>query len=120
MRETEREDVGVETIDVQIASIDPSWFLDSVILSMFYDDTDSEISASISFDEGVTNWEPFIEYAIAIPGLNTDNMNLEFEDWNLSAKSFTVVPIPSAIWLFGSALVGFGFQGRKHKDAKAG
>ncbi len=102
-----------ETIDIQTTSIDPSWFVNSILLNLHYDDTNKDVSASISFDDGVTIWEPFVEYVIDLPGINMDV--LEFDDWNLDAQSFTAVPIPAALPLFGSALGIFGLIGWKRR-----
>lgn len=44
---------------------------------------------------------------------NANEVNVSFASWNVSP-----VPVPAAVWLFGTALVGFiGFSKRKSKAA---
>jgi hypothetical protein len=89
--------------------------VDSVLLNLVYDDTNSTVSAYFSFDDGMTTWEPFAEYAIAIQGVDTNTAVMEFDEWELKASSFTPVPIPAALPLFSSAIGVFGLIGRKRR-----
>lgn len=61
------------------------------------------------------NGQPYGNYQGLISDVQVYNTALSGTDVNTLYKSFqTPVPIPSAIWLFGSALVGFiGFNRRK-------
>jgi hypothetical protein len=47
--------------------------------------------------------------------MNSTNKKKQFYLSSLNATSVSVVPIPGAIWLFGSALLGFIALGKKEK-----
>ncbi|MEJ2529122.1 MAG: VPLPA-CTERM sorting domain-containing protein [Gammaproteobacteria bacterium] len=105
---------SVDSRTFQIASITDTNLFDagSLFLKLHYDDLAQEIAASIVFgnDENGSAWEPF--NTVAIPSHPGD---LEFGEWALEVDSFTPVPIPAALPLFGSALGLFGFIGRKRR-----
>ena len=45
----------------------------------------------------------------------TTNKNSQFYAWAVSPGQMSAVPLPGAVWLFGSALVGFlGLKRRKN------
>jgi hypothetical protein len=94
------------TLDFQVATItDTSLFdLESLFMSLIYDDDSQEVSASIVFgdDEDATPWHIF--NGVEIPEYTGGT--LEFDEWELGASSFSAVPIPAAAWLFGSGLLG--------------
>ncbi len=107
----------VDTRIFQVASItDATLFNDgSLFLNLHYDDAAQQVSADIVFgnDENGTAWDPF--NTVAIP---THPGDLEFDGWYLEADSFSAVPIPAALPLFGSALSMFGFMGWRRRVLK--
>jgi hypothetical protein len=103
-----------ETQIFQVAPIaDPTLFdAGSLFLNLYYNEDDQEASADIVFgnDENGLAWEPFNTVAIPThPGI------LVFDKWELEATTFSAVPIPAALPLFGSAIALFGFIGRKRR-----
>ena len=103
-------DTGLDTIDLQVAHItDDSVFDDgSLFLKLYYDDISSEVSASIVFgnNEFGDAWEPFDKRTI--PQLAA---TMEYSGWEIGARSYTTVPIPGAVWLLFSGLLGLiGFS----------
>lgn len=101
----------------QVAPItDTSLFDDaSLFLRLGYEELTDELSASIIFgdDENGAAWEPFDK--VAMPDYQGD---LEFSGWDLEAASFSAVPIPAALPLFGSALGLFGLMGRRRRGSQ--
>ncbi len=71
----------------------------------------------------ITDWTPDVTTLICPAGIcNPDARNYTVADFlngggnvaDLSnVRAFSVVPIPAAVWLFGSALAGLGFARRK-------
>jgi hypothetical protein len=45
-----------------------------------------------------------------------DAISVTFESFSLTAASVTTIPIPAAIWLFGSAIVGFGVDEKRRSQ----
>ncbi len=56
------------------------------------------------------------DYMIAAAGATMDDL---LPVANLATMSITAVPVPAAVWLFGSALAGMGVIGRRRKEATA-
>ncbi len=52
-------------------------------------------------------------------GSPTLDINIEKDIMNYVTWTPTAVPLPGALWLFGSALAGFGFITRKRKGVEA-
>ena len=59
---------------------------------------------------------PILDHADYRITLSSDTMN-----FSVSGNTITVsaVPVPAAVWLFGSALAGFGVFGRKKNGLTA-
>ncbi len=92
---------------------DASLFNDgSLFLNLHYDNISQAVSADIVFgnDETGTPWTPF--NTVDMP---SDLNDLEFDGWYLEADAFSAVPIPAAVWLFGSALMGLLGVARRGK-----
>jgi len=90
-------DVGTGDFDVQGISLVPSDITDNIVLSLSFIDATDLFSGAFSLDGGVTFLTPYSSIA-------TSSVVHEF-DWYLGAESFTV-PVPAAVWLFGSGLIG--------------
>lgn len=79
--------------------------------------------ASGDWSTDVTDWTPDVTTLICPAGIcNPDARNYTIADFlngggnvaDLSnVRAFSVVPIPAAVWLFGSALAGLGFARRR-------
>jgi hypothetical protein len=51
-----------------------------------------------------------LTFSVAMSGFNTQSAQLNIRDIRVDVN---VVPIPAAVWLFGSALAGLGWLKRK-------
>jgi len=60
-----------------------------------------------------SNWDPIDELQICC--VNAGNSRLLLDNMQLTA----VVPVPAAVWLFGSGLVAFGAAARRRKQTTA-
>jgi hypothetical protein len=65
------------------------------------------VGPDLPWDTAVVDWTNLIRVEFIVP---TENFNLGFLD-NVVVDN--VVPIPAAVWLFGSALAGLGWMRRK-------
>jgi hypothetical protein len=68
-------------------------------------------------DTGLAGWlvsihEPFLLANRAVV-VGPDGIAIDFSEFNSASWSLQVVPIPAAVWLFGSALAGLGWMRRK-------
>ncbi len=98
-------DVGTGDFDAQGISIVPSDITGDILLSLAFDDATDMFFGAYSLDGGVTFLTPFSAIA--------SNSGAQEFGWYLGAESFTV-PIPSAVWLFGSGIIGLiGVAGRR-------
>ncbi len=102
-------DVGTGDFSVQGISILPSDITGDILLSLGFDDAADLFNAGYSLDGGTTSFSPFstIAASSAVQELG----------WNLGAESFAVVPIPAAVWLFCSGLLGLIEISRRKKSA---
>jgi len=90
-------DVGTGDFDAQGVSIMPSDITGDILLSLAFVDATDMFSGTYSLDGGTTFSSPYAAIA-------TSTGTQEF-GWFLGAESLTV-PVPGAIWLFGSGLLG--------------
>jgi len=99
-------DVATGDFNVQGVSILPGDITGDILLSLAFDDTTDLFQGAYSLDGGTTFLSPFSAIAAS--------STVQEMGWNLGAESFTVVPLPSAVWLFGSGLIGLiGIARRK-------
>lgn len=56
----------------------------------------------------VSGWNTIKFHYDGLQGMND-------EGWGISKGSVSAVPVPAAVWLFGSAIAGFGFIGRRRQ-----
>ncbi len=90
-------DVGTGDFDVQGISLVPADITGNIVLSLSFVDATDLFSATFSLDGGATFLTPYSPIV-------TSSGSHEY-GWYLGAESFTV-PIPAAIWLFSSGLIG--------------
>jgi hypothetical protein len=90
-------DVGIGDFTSQGVSILPTDITGDILLSLAFTDATDMFSAAYSLDGGASFLTPYTSIA-------STSGTQEF-GWFLGAESFTV-PIPGAIWLFGSGLLG--------------
>ena len=83
--------------DSQNISIVPSDITGDILLRLAFDDATDMFSGAYSLDGGTTFLNPFTAIA--------PNSGVQALGWYLGAESWTVVPIPAAVWLFGSGLI---------------
>ena len=99
-------DVETGDFNVQGVSILPSDITGDILLSLAFDDATDLFQGAYSLDGGTTSLSPFSAIAAS--------STVQELRWSLGAESFTVVPLPSAVWLFGSGLIGLiGITRRK-------
>lgn len=58
-------------------------------------------------------------YTIVLGGFRTGDWNTTIDGYQLSVSQGAAVPIPAAVWLFGSAMAGLGVFGRRKGQAAA-
>lgn len=86
--------------DFQSIAISTGDVTGSIWLRLAYDNSTDSFTGSYSLDSGNTFLNPFASIAPTAGGVNPY--------WYLGGESWSVVPIPAAIWLFGSAVVALG------------
>jgi hypothetical protein len=72
--------------------------------------------ASLSFDNGVLTDFDFFTASFSSYFTQFDDLGLMFGEWNTVA-TITPVPVPAAVWLFGSGLIGIAGFARQRKAA---
>jgi hypothetical protein len=94
-------DVGAGDFDVQSYSIDSSDITDSIRLRISFDDSTNQFTGGFSLDGSSPDQDLF-------SGVAPNSLGDGFT-WSLGAESWdvTTVPIPGAIWLFGTGLFAF-------------
>lgn len=98
--------VVTNVTDVSYASIAMPSTLDTIQLAMQYDEVAGvgQFSGSYRFDSSAGFISP----------LTVINSNVVNGFWDIGTSETTVVPVPAAVWLFGSGLIGLlGFVRRK-------
>lgn len=98
-------DVGTGDFVAQGVSILPGDISGDILLSLAFSDSTDMFSAAFSLDGGSSFLTPYTS-------ITSSSGTQEF-GWFLGAESF-IVPIPGAIWLFASGLLGLiGIANRK-------
>ncbi len=94
-------DVSAGDFDAQSFSIDPADITSSILLRLSFDDDTNQFTGGFSLDGSTPDQGQFSSMAPTAPG-NEFTWSLGTESWDV-----TPVPIPGAIWLFGSAILVF-------------
>lgn len=99
-------DVGTGDFDAQGVSIMLSDIMGDILLGLSFIDATDMFSGAYSLDGGTTFANPYTAIA--------SSAGTQEFGWFLGAESFTV-PIPGAIWLFASGLLGLIGMARRKK-----
>jgi len=98
----------------QSVAIDPADITGDILFRLAYDDASDLVTASFSLDGGVIFQSPFSPMASSLAG----NSTIEWDLYSDSFAAVTAVPVPAAVWLFGSGLLGLiGVARRKTRAA---
>lgn len=106
-----------ETLVLQGVPVDDLSVFDSgsLFLNLLYNDSTEEVSANIVFGDDESATPDIMFDSIAMPEYTGD---LRFNNWSMEGAAFSAVPIPAAIWLFGSGLAGLAAYRKRPKENK--
>lgn len=98
------------TFNYQAVPVSAADITGNLFFRLNFDDATNSFSAAYSLDGGNIFLQPFSPFTISALGGSIDPF-IELEAMSLTVQA---VPIPPAVWLFGSGLVGLiGFARRK-------